>query len=60
VPPLAAGWEDAPDGVDVLLDRALIRLVFPSFAGDVATVIHVRRAGDISTQQLGQYMLEED
>jgi D-arginine dehydrogenase len=58
VPPLAAGWEDAPDGVDVLLDRALIRRIFPSFAEDVATVIHVRRAGDISAQQLGQYMLE--
>jgi D-arginine dehydrogenase len=56
--PPAASWEQAPDGVDVLLDRALIRRTFPSFAADVATVIHIRRAGDISGQQLGQYMLE--
>jgi glycine/D-amino acid oxidase-like deaminating enzyme len=57
VPP-SASWEDAPAGVDVLLDRSLIRRTFPSFADDIATVIHIRRAGDISSQQLGQYMLE--
>jgi glycine/D-amino acid oxidase-like deaminating enzyme len=51
-------WTDAPDGVDVLLDPALIRQAFPSYAPDVATVIHIRRAGSISTQQLGQFMLE--
>jgi hypothetical protein len=57
VPP-SASWEDAPAGVDVLLDRSLIRRTFPSFADDIATAIHIRRAGDISAQQLGQYMLE--
>lgn len=58
IPPLSAAWEEAPDGVDVLLDRALIRRNFPNFADDIATVLHIRRAGDISSQQLGQYMLE--
>jgi D-arginine dehydrogenase len=58
VPALSAAWENAPGGADVLLDRALIRRTFPSFAEDIATVIHIRRAGDISAQQLGQYMLE--
>jgi D-arginine dehydrogenase len=57
-PPLAADWEGAPAGVDVLLDRDLIRRVFPSFAGDIAAILHIRRAGDIGGQQLGQYMLE--
>ncbi|OBZ95872.1 FAD-dependent oxidoreductase [Pararhizobium polonicum] len=57
-PPLSAKWEDAPSGVDVLCDRALIRKTFPAFEHDVATVMHVRRAGSISGQQLGQYMLE--
>ena len=57
-PPQRAPWEDAPDGVDVLLDRALIRRTFPSYADDAATVIHIRRAGSISAQQLGQLMLE--
>lgn len=57
-PPLRSPWTAAPQGVDVLVDRDLIRKTFPSYAHDVATVLHVRRAGSFSTQQLGQYMLE--
>jgi glycine/D-amino acid oxidase-like deaminating enzyme len=56
--PQRTPWQDAPDGVDVLLDRALIRTNFPSYAPDVATVVHIRRAGAISAQQMGQFMLE--
>src|ERR1043165_253460 len=48
----------APTGVDVLGHPALIRATFPYFAQDVAAVLHVRRAGSISGQQLGQFMLE--
>lgn len=59
LPTLSADWQSAPDGVDVLADRALIREAFPTFAADVRTILHIRRAGDISGQQLGQYMLEE-
>ena len=58
-PSVSADWEAAPGGVDVLLDRELIRRHFPYFDPDIATILHVRRAGDISGQQLGQYMLEE-
>lgn len=58
-PPLRAPWNVAPDGVDVLLNQELIRKTFPSYAHDVATVIHIRRAGSISSQQLGQFMLEQ-
>jgi glycine/D-amino acid oxidase-like deaminating enzyme len=58
VPPRRAPWEEAPDGVDVLLDRDLIRRTFPGYAPDVATVIHIRRAGSIDAQQMGQVMLE--
>ena len=57
-PALSADWEGAPDGVDVLLDRDLIRAHFPSYAQDLATVLHIRRAGDISGQQMGGWMLE--
>jgi glycine/D-amino acid oxidase-like deaminating enzyme len=57
-PPKRAPWRDAPDGVDVLLDRDLIRSTFPAYAHDVATVIHIRRAGSIDSQQMGQLMLE--
>jgi glycine/D-amino acid oxidase-like deaminating enzyme len=57
-PPRRTPWHEAPDGVDVLLDQTLIHTTFPSYARDVATVIHIRRAGSISAQQLGQFMLE--
>jgi glycine/D-amino acid oxidase-like deaminating enzyme len=49
---------DVPDGVDVLSNRQLIQQTFPSFSKEIANVIHIRRAGDISSQQLAQYMLE--
>ncbi|MEY9122875.1 NAD(P)/FAD-dependent oxidoreductase [Bradyrhizobium yuanmingense] len=57
-PPLSADWQTAPDGVDVLLGRDLIHQYYPAFDSEVATALHIRRAGDISGQQLGQYMLE--
>ena len=56
--PDSEAWEEAPDGVDVLSNQDLIRRVFPSFGTDINHVVHIRRAGDISGQQLGQYMLE--
>ncbi|MFB9261789.1 NAD(P)/FAD-dependent oxidoreductase [Bradyrhizobium erythrophlei] len=58
VPPLSADWQIAPDGVDVLQGRDLIQKYYPTFDREVATGLHIRRAGDISGQQLGQYMLE--
>lgn len=58
MPPHAADWQTAPDGVDVLLGRDLIQTHYPKFDREVATALHIRRAGDISGQQLGQYMLE--
>ncbi|WP_158743905.1 FAD-binding oxidoreductase [Acidisphaera sp. L21] len=57
-PATSSEWTAAPDGVDVLLDRALIQTHFPSLAPKVATILHIRRAGDMSGQQLGQFMLE--
>ncbi|HLM13939.1 MAG TPA: FAD-dependent oxidoreductase, partial [Reyranella sp.] len=57
-PAESADWRTAPDGVDVLQDRRLIGRCFPSFDREVATVLHIRRAGDISGQQLGSHMLK--
>jgi glycine/D-amino acid oxidase-like deaminating enzyme len=58
VPPRRAPWQEAPGGVDVLLDRGLIRSTFPGFASEVAAVVHVRRAGSIDAQQMGSLMLD--
>ena len=57
-PALSADWESAPDGVDVIQNQDLIRQAFPSFDSEIRNVLHIRRAGDISGQQMGQYMLE--
>lgn len=57
-PAESADWRTAPDGVDVIQDRRLIERCFKSFDREVATVLHIRRAGDISGQQLGSFMLE--
>lgn len=58
IPPIHPEWESAPNGVDILRSPTLIREVFPSYSNDVNTVVHIRRGGDISGQQLGAYMLE--
>ena len=58
-PSLSADWETAPEGVDVLQNRSLIHKFFPHYDETVTTLIHIRRAGDISSQQMGQYMLEQ-
>lgn len=55
--PESADWRNAPGGVDVLSNRQLIRQTFPSFSDNIANVVHIRRAGNINGQQLGQYML---
>jgi glycine/D-amino acid oxidase-like deaminating enzyme len=51
-------WKGVPDGVDIVQNQDLIRSRFPSFDHEVRSIIHVRRGGDISGQQLGMYMLE--
>ncbi|MBM3621590.1 MAG: FAD-binding oxidoreductase [Alphaproteobacteria bacterium] len=58
-PALSADWRTAPDGVDVIQDRATIDAHFPTFARDIATILHIRRAGDISGQQMGSLMLRD-
>ena len=53
-----AHWSKVPASVDVLAGTGLIHKVFPQFDRDVTAVAHIRRAGDVSGQQLGSVMLE--
>ena len=46
------------DGVDILTGKAL-RAHFPYLTDDAVAALHVRRAGWLSAQQLGAWMLEE-
>lgn len=52
------GFRDAPGGADLLLGNALIRKHFPYLTERAVAALHVRRAGWLSAQQLGMYLLE--
>lgn len=56
--PSCSTWQNVPIGVDVIKNGSLIQETFPSYDKAVQTLIHVRRAGSVDSQQLGQYMLE--
>ena len=54
----ADGFEDQPTGTDVITDPTLLRRYFPHLAQDTLAVLHARRCGWFSAQQLGMYLLE--
>ncbi|MFL5800867.1 MAG: NAD(P)/FAD-dependent oxidoreductase [Roseiflexaceae bacterium] len=58
VPAPAHGFEGQPDGADLILDPALIREHFPYLTERAVAVLHARRCGWLSAQQLGMYLLE--
>ncbi|MES3035771.1 MAG: FAD-binding oxidoreductase [Gemmatimonadota bacterium] len=53
------GYRDHPTGADLFLDPDAIHAHFPFLAPDVIAVLHARRCGWMSGQQLGMYLLEE-
>ena len=53
------GFEDQPIGADLVLERALIRERFPYLNENVVALLHPRRCGWFSGQQLGLYLLEQ-
>ena len=59
VPAPDQGFADHPTGADVFLDPALIHQHFPYLTSDTLAVIHARRCGWFSGQQLGMWMLEQ-
>ena len=47
-------------GIDIAFyEGAEIRSAFPALSPDIRNVVHIRRGGDISSQQLGTWMLEQ-
>ncbi|MBI3160303.1 MAG: FAD-binding oxidoreductase [Chloroflexi bacterium] len=59
VPHRAEGYAVGPDGVDLLIDPGMICENFPYLSPDVAAALHVRRAGWLSAQQYGMWLLDE-
>jgi sarcosine oxidase, subunit beta len=57
-PAPAEGFEAQPIGTDLITDRAVIRRHFGWLADDTIALLHARRCGWFSGQQLGMYMLE--
>jgi glycine/D-amino acid oxidase-like deaminating enzyme len=58
-PAPAQGFENQPTGSDLITDRALIRKHFPYLSDRTVAVVHPRRCGYFSAQQLGMYLLEQ-
>jgi len=58
-PFLGDGVHQQPIGADYLLGNALIRRYFPYLTKNAVAALHVRRAGWLSAQQLGMYLLEK-
>jgi sarcosine oxidase, subunit beta len=55
----ATGFTDHPTGADLFTNRDAIREQFGWLAPDIVGVLHARRCGWFSGQQLGMYLLEE-
>lgn len=53
------GFRGVPEGADLFLDREAIREHFPWLHHDIVAVLHARRCGWFSGQQLGMYLLDE-
>lgn len=52
------GFHNQPDGADLLLGHSLVQKHFPYLTEKAVAALHVRRAGWLSAQQLGMYLLE--
>jgi glycine/D-amino acid oxidase-like deaminating enzyme len=58
-PAAVADWRGQPDGADLIFDEELLRRYFQYLASGTVAVLHARRCGWFSGQQLGMLMLEE-
>lgn len=59
VPHHAEGYQGGPEGADLLLDPVKIRQIFPFVPPETVAMLHARRCGWLSAQQLGMYLLQE-
>jgi glycine/D-amino acid oxidase-like deaminating enzyme len=59
IPAPAHGFAGQPDGADLITDPVLVRELFPYLTEKTVAVLHPRRCGWFSAQQLGMYLLEQ-
>ncbi|MEJ2746688.1 MAG: FAD-binding oxidoreductase [Anaerolineae bacterium] len=53
------GYDLTRDGADMLLDSDMIQAHYPFINDEAQALLHARRCGWLSAQQLGMYMLEQ-
>jgi glycine/D-amino acid oxidase-like deaminating enzyme len=53
------GYHGQPEGADLILGSDLLGQYFPYLSSETIAAIHIRRAGWLSAQQLGAYMLQQ-
>ena len=58
MPSAPRGWRDAPAGADLFMTGQALRSAFPYVSDSVVGGLHARRAGWVSAQQLGMWLLE--
>lgn len=58
-PSAHAGFADHPGGADLFLGQDTVQARFPWLAPDLCAVLHARRCGWLSGQQLGMLLLEQ-
>jgi len=58
-PAESEGFHNSPGGADLITNKDLIQEHFPYLSPDVAGLLHVRRAGWLSAQQYGIYLLDQ-
>lgn len=51
-------FHEQPEGADLLLGSALVQKHFPYLTKKAVAALHARRAGWLSAQQMGMYLLE--
>ena len=56
---IAEGFDLQVAGADLVTDRARIRRQYPYISQKAVAMLHVRRCGWLSAQQLGMYLLEQ-
>jgi glycine/D-amino acid oxidase-like deaminating enzyme len=57
-PPHESAFDGQPNGIDLILDQRMIQNYFPYLSKNIVALIHARRCGWFSVQQLGVYLLE--
>ena len=57
-PAAAEGFDSTLRGTDVITEPSVIKRYYPWLAGDTVALLHARRCGWFSGQQLGMYLLE--